>query len=642
MTLSRSLQWTGGILLAPVVLATLFIAVFGWNWLRGPLERMALEQTGRVLALRGDLTVTLGWPLPRLQAKAVAFANPPWAREKQMLTADAVDIAVDFPQLLRRQVAFPEVRLTRPVVFLEHGADGRKSWLLDRQQQDESARILIGRLALDGGTLGYDDLAHQTSIRSALSTEGLSPGDTGEPGVSFNAQGQYKGLALVALGRGGPVLAIRDESTPYAVKIDATLGRTGVRADGTVTSLLQFSAVDMQLALKGDSLAQLFPLLGLALPATPPYATQGRLVHQGTTWRYEKFAGRVGASDIAGSLQVDTGGPRPALSGDLVSQLLDLQDLGPVIGARPGQTARARVLPDLPFSTERWRSVDAQVSLRAKTLRRPKELPLEDLQVHLGLRDAVLTLDPLRFGVAGGQLNAVVTLDGRKDPIQAHAQVRARKILLAQLFPTVNLTQTSIGQINGEFDLAGSGNSVGRMLATSHGKVGLVVVGGEISKLLMEKIGLHLWEILALKVTGDRRIKVRCGVADFDVRQGVMQAEALIFDTEVTTIIGSGSIDLGQERLDLTLNPKTKNTSPLALRSPIYLRGSFGHPVAEVDKVRVATRALGAVALGLVNPLLTLIPLIDAGPGQDSDCKQLVNAARAVPRADPKDKDARP
>lgn len=642
MTLSRSLQWTGGILLAPVVLAALYIAVFGWNWLRAPLERMALEQTGRVLALRGDLTVTLGWPWPRLHAKAVAFANPPWAREAQMLTADAVDIAIDLPQLLRRQLVLPDVRLTRPVVFLEQGADGRKSWLLDRRQQDESARILIGRLGLDQGTLGYDDLAHQTRIRSTLSTVGTLPGDTGEPGVAFTAQGQYKGLALVARGRGGPVLAIRDESTPYAVQIDATLGRTGVRAEGTVTSLLQFSAVDVQLALKGDSLAQLFPLLGLAFPATPPYATEGHLRHQGSTWRYEKFAGRVGASDIAGSLQVDTGGPRPVLSGELVSQLLDLQDLGPVIGARPGQTERARVLPDLPFSTERWRSVDAQVTLRAKTLRRPKELPLEDLQVHLGLHDAVLTLDPLRFGVAGGQLNAVITLDGRTDPIQAHAQVRARKILLAQLFPTVNLTQTSIGQINGEFDLAGSGNSVGRMLATSHGKVGLVVVGGEISKLLMEKIGLHLWEILALQVTGDKRIKVRCGVADFDVHQGVMQADALIFDTEVTTITGTGSIDLGQERLDLTLNPKTKNTSPLALRSPIYLRGSFGQPVAEVDKARVATRALGAVALGLVNPLLALIPLIDAGPGQDSDCRQLVLAARAVPRAAPAKKDARP
>jgi uncharacterized protein involved in outer membrane biogenesis len=642
MALIRTLQWTGGILLAPIVLATAFIALFGWNWLRGPLERMAVETTGRVLALRGDLTVTLAWPRPHLHANAVTFANPPWARQAQMFTADAVDITVDLPQLLRRKLVFPEVRLARPVVFLEQGADGRKSWLLDRQQQDESARILIDRLKLDEGTLGYDDAAHHTSIRSALATRSPAPGDASAPGVSFNAQGQYQGLALVARGSGGPVLAIRDEGTPYPMKIDATIGRTGVRAEGTVTSLLQFSAVDVQLALKGDSLAQLFPLLGLAFPATPRYATEGRLMHQGSTWRYEKFAGRIGSSDIAGSLLVETGGPRPALTGELVSQVLDIQDLGPVIGARPGRAVQARVLPDLPFSTDRWRSVDAQVSLRAKTLRRPKELPLQDLQVHLGLRDAVLTLEPLRFGVAGGQLNTTITLDGRADPIHAHALVQVQKIRLAQLFPTIDLTHTSIGQVNGEFDLTGSGNSVGRMLATSHGKVGLVVMGGEISKLLMEKIGLHLWEILALKLTGDRRIKVRCGVVDFDVYQGVMKTDALIFDTEVTTIIGTGIIDLGRERLDLTFNPKTKNTSPLALRSPIYLRGSFAQPVAQVDALRVATRALGAVALGLVNPLLTVIPLIDAGPGQDRDCRSLVKAARALPRSHSKSKVARP
>jgi AsmA protein len=115
-----------------------------------------------------------------------------------------------------------------------------------------------------------------------------------------------------------------------------------------------------------------------------------------------------------------------------------------------------------------------------------------------------------------------------------------------------------------------------------------------------------------------------------------MHADALIFDTEVTTIIGTGSIDLGRETLDLTLNQKTKDTSPLALRSPIYVRGSFANPLVEVDRGRVAARALGAIALGMVNPLLTLIPLIDAGPGGDSDCAQLVRDARALPHSDHK------
>jgi AsmA protein len=632
-----------GVLFATVVLAAFLIAVFGWNWLRGPIERMTLRETGRVLRIGGDLDVRFGWPQPRIHARSVTFANPVWATEKQMVAADVVEIAVDLSQLMRKNLVLPEIRLERPVVFLEQGSDGRKNWLLDLHQQDEGARIQIGRLMLDHGLLGYDDVKQKTRIRAEISTSDMPPI---RAGIGFDAQGQYKGLPLRARGNGGPVLGLRDESTPYQLQTDLTVGRTNLKVDGTITSLLKVSSVNMRLALRGESLEQLFPLLGIAFPETRAYATEGQLVHSEQTWRYEKFSGRIGNSNIAGTLQVDTGGKRPAMKADLVSSLLDFADLAPLIGARPGRVqtnaptqksvaavTQVRVLPDLPFNADRWDSVDAEVTLQARTLRHAEELPLEGLIAHLSLRDSVLTLDPLNFGVAGGQLTAVISLDGRKDPIEATAQLRARKVLLAKLFPTVELNKNSVGQINGEFNLWGKGNSVRGMLASSNGKMGLVVRGGEISKLMMEKAGLHLWEILALKVTGDKLVKLRCGVADFDVKDGTMYAEALVFDTEVTTLVGTGSIDLGQEKLDLALNQKTKNTSPVALRSPIYVRGSFANPEVTVDKTRVAMRALGAIALGVANPLLALIPLIDAGPGSDSDCRQLVRDARALPRS---------
>ena len=638
MTHTRLLQWSAALIVAPVLLLVLYIAIFGWNWLRGPIERKTLEKTGRELVISGDLGIKFGWPLPRISAGMVTFANPAWAREKQMVAAEAIEITIDLPQLLRRNIVLHEVRLQRPRVYLEQGSDGRKNWLLDLNQQDEEMRIRVDRLTLDQGTLGYDDAADKTSIRSSLSTSthsGAQSGAAAASGVVFSAQGQYRGLPLKANGSGESVLAMRDESAPYALKVDATVGHTAVRAEGTVTSLLKFSAIDMRLDLRGESLDQLYPLLGIAFPTTPAYATKGRLLRSGNTWHYEKFSGRIGESDIAGTLQVDTGGKRPAMKATLLSNLLVFEDLGPIIGLQPGRVAQAAgqgaaktVLPDLPFKTDRWSSVDAEVTLKAKSIRRAKELPIENLDFHLSLRDSVLTLDPLNFGLAGGQLNAVINLDGRKNPVQAKARIKARKILMARMFPTVELNQTSVGEINGDFVLAGKGNSVGRMLATADGKVGLVVANGEISRLMMEKVGLHLWEILELSITGDRLIELHCGVANFSVKAGVMHADALILDTAITTIIGTGTIDLGQEQLDLTLNQKTKNTSPLALRSPIHVRGSFASPDIGVDKGVMAARGLGALALGLINPLLALIPLIDAGPGQDSDCGRLVREAR--------------
>ena len=624
--------------LALPLLAMLFIAIFGWNWARAPLQRMVLAQTGRVLVIAGDLTVEMGWPTLRVQAQRVSFANPPWAVQPQMLALPSADFDVDLPALWQQKLVFPVVRLAQPVVMLETSKDGRKTWLLDTDQSNEDRRVMIGLLSLDRGQLDYTDTRLQTQLHVEVDTPDAATGN-----LVFKASGRFKGLPLAAQGQGGPVLALRDEKTPYPLKVDATIGRTGVRAEGHVTGLLSLAAVDLQLALRGDSLAQLFPLLGVGLPETRDYVTAGHLVRSGKTWRYDTFTGRVGRSDVAGNLQVDLAGARPMLRGEVLSQVLDFDDLAPVIGGTPPTTptspaspaavpaaaAAKRVLPDIPFKTERWRAFDADVRLRAARILRAQELPLENLVAHVLMQDAVLTLQPLDFGIAGGHLKATIRLDGRPSEIVASAQVQARKILISKLFPTLVLTKTSVGQVNGEFDLTGRGPSVGRMLASADGQLRLVVEQGEISRLLMEKMGLHLLEILQLTLTGDKNVVLHCAVADFKLQRGVMTAQTLLLDTEVSTLVGSGNINLAQETLDLTLVPHTRNTSIVALRGPIHLRGSLAAPVATLDKPAIVARSAGALVLGLLNPLLALIPLVEAGPGLDSECARLLARGRA-------------
>ena len=633
-------------MLTLLVLTVLFFALFDWNWMRAPLERAALAQTGRILLIKGKLDVQLGWPWPRVLAREVTFANPPWATHTNLLSAEEVAFSIHLPQLWAKHLVVSDVHLVRPRVYLELGADGRKTWLLDPKQQDNNARVQIDRLTLDQGAIGYDDPAGKTSILAELSTLPSALGRTPGTGVSFSAQGRYKDLPLKAHGTGDSVLAIRDEVAPYGLEIDTTVGQTRIRAQGHVTNLLTLSAVDVQLTVSGHNLNQLYVLTGIAMPATKDYVMQGHLTRAANVLRYDHFSGRVGTSDLSGWIEVKTGGKRPRLTGNLVSAKLTLDDLGPVIGARPDHlqaaikavartgpaiaaTPRAkRIIPDLPFEFSHWDSVDADVDFSAKSIHQDAYMPLKALSTHLRLKDAVLTLDPLQFLVAGGQLNAVITLDGRQNPIAAKAKVQVKHLALAQLLSADKKGQAHTSQIDGAVELTGHGNSVGNMLANANGKVALVVTGGTISQMVMEKAGLHLWEMVRLTLTGDKQVKLRCAVANFSVKKGLMQTHTLEFDTEVTTLLGSGTIDLAQEKLDLTFTQKTKNTSPLALRSPIHLGGNFAKPSVTVDRGRVALRALGAVALGVVNPLLMLIPLIDAGPGKDSDCAQWLGAKK--------------
>ncbi len=653
-------------LLAPVALPLLgllllaaALALFGANWARGPLERLVQQQTGRALHIGGDLRLGLGWPRLRLQTGELRFANPAWATQPQLLEVDTADIQIDLPALLRGTLLLPVVRVGQPVVMLEQAADGRQSWLLDRAQSDASTAVQIGRLSLRQGQLGYDDPGRQTRLRLQLETAGdrreatasstlpaPKPGPTSGLGarsdVLFSASGTWRGLPLQASGRGASVLGLRDETAPYPLLVEARIGPTTLRADGRITGLSRLTAADLQLALRGGNLAELAPLLGLGqgLPATGAYATSGHLVHQGRVWHYQGFSGKVGRSDVAGDLLVDLGRTRPMVRGALTSRLLDLADLGPVIGLRAAApvaaaaaagadaaTGRRRVLPDLPLTTTRWRQFDVDLQLQARHVLRAQDLPLERGAAHLRLQDGLLTLDALDIGAAGGQISGSIVLDARPAELQASASLRARGLQLGQLFPAAERSRANVGRIHGMAELRGRGASVGRMLASADGELKLVAEPGRISRLLMEQMGLHLLEILQLSVTGDQPVVLGCAVADFRVQAGVMTARALALDTAVSSVVGSGQIDLARETLDLTLVPRSRNTSLVALRGPIHLHGPLAAPEVSLDTPGILARGAGALALGLVNPLLALLPLVETGKNPPSPCAKAAAAA---------------
>jgi uncharacterized protein involved in outer membrane biogenesis len=629
---NRWVIWLGGILLVLVGLILVLVNISNWNWFRAPLSHYVANKTGRELVIGGDLIVHLGWRDSRISTRNLTFSNPAWAHTPHMVSVKNVTLELNMPSLLRRSIQLDQVHLDSADISLEKSLDGRKNWLLDKNQKDEKSRIQIHALAINQGRLMYKDPALKTDLQAELST--TNNPDNPSYTLIYQAHGQYLGERLRARGNGGSLLSLRDENAPYPLRVNLTIGPTSLSADGHITNLLKFSALDLRIDLRGGSLSQLYPILGIVLPDTPPYQTRGRLLREAKTWRYEKFSGHIGKSDIAGTLEVNVHTHRPMLTGSLHSNKLNFADLGPLVGAKKGNVAvvqsvgQGRVLPTTPFRTERWDKMDADITLTVASIVRNEALPINNLSTHLRLNNALLTLDPLKFGVAGGTLAGLVKLDGRTSKIEVSTDVKARKIRIAELFPTLDKTRTSIGLVNGDIDLKGTGNTIASMLGSADGRLALVVNQGEISKLMMEAVGLHLLEMLQLKIAGDKNVKINCGVADFGVKNGVMTPNMLMLDTDVTRINASGMIDLGDEKLDLIIVQKSKKLSLVALRPPIHIRGNLATPNISLDKSKLATRGLGAIALGLVNPLLALLPLIEPGKDKDADCGRLIRETK--------------
>ena len=617
----RALKWVGGVVGVLLVVLILFVA-FGLNALRVPIERKVSELTGRELRI-GRLETVWSWVHPRFRAEKVSFANPDWATENFMLRADAVEASVELLPLFAGQVVVPEVHLVRPELNLEIAGDERKNWILERDQKpkrNRPSRFHIRSLTLDEGRLKYDDAIRDISVEAQLSADGK--------GVTAFAQGIYRSVGAALAARGGPVLSIKDSSTPYPLHLVGNFGDTQVELDGTITNLVQLTSVDLAVELSGKTLAGLYEVIGIALPETAAYHTQGRLLRTDHLVRYEGFAAKVGESDLAGTLQFDTdqGRARPFMHGEVTAKLLNFADLGQLVGT--DQPRKNGVLPDMPFDSQRWDSIDADVAIKAGTIKRPRALPIENLATRIRMNDKVLTLDPLQFGIAGGQLAGSATLDGRKQPIQAKLDMRVKDLSLPKLFPTVDKGQTSVGDINGLIELAGSGDSVAQMLGGANGKLGVFMDGGRVSKFLMELAALDLWGVAKTKLQGDKPVDIRCAIGDFAVKDGVMHTNALVFDTGVVNVQGGGQINLKNEGMDLTLKAQPKDSSIASLNTPLYIRGTFGQPQVSPDIGKLAGKGLGALVMGAINPLLAVLPLLKEGKDKDSPCQQLIAQAK--------------
>jgi uncharacterized protein involved in outer membrane biogenesis len=629
----RGQRWLA-VLVFLVALILLVIALWDWNWFKGPVERAVQAKTGREFHIDGNLDVDLGRTLT-VRADRLTFANAEWSKTPRMASADRAEIDLRAWPLLRGQVRIPEIRLTRPDLLLETapGKDQPGNW--DFLGPSDGDPPVLQRLLVDDGRLKFLDAAGKTDILVSLNSGKPRSADSAPP-LLVSGKGRWQGNPFTLDGNTESPLELTNSDHPFRIHLDGRAGATRAIASGTLTNPFALRTFDLDFALSGQDMEDLYPLIGLAIPSTPPYRLKGRLKRNNDTWRYENFTGVAGDSDLGGTAQIETGRDRPFLKADLVSKRLDFDDLAGFIGAPPktgaGETAnaeqkaeaaalaaKARILPDTPYNLTKLRAMDADVKWKAQRINAPS-LPLDDMDAHLKLDDGLLRLDPLNFGVAGGDIRSTIRMDARKPTIATQLKASIRKVQLGGLFPDAKLAEQASGGISGEIDLTGNGNSIAAMLGSSDGNVAIGMGRGHIGNLIMELAGLDVAESLKFLFTGDRQIPLRCAWGDFGVQRGLMTSQQLAFDTTDTLLLGEGTIDLKQEQLDLLLRPRPKDISILALRSPLRIGGTFKDPSFRPDFKALGIRGAIAVALGTITPPAALLATIETGPGEDSNC----------------------
>jgi hypothetical protein len=638
--MKRALIWLAALLLGLPALALLgVVLLFDSDALRPRLEQAASQALGREVAITGGLSWQPGLTLG-LGAERVAVQGADGA---PAFTLERARLRVALPPLLSGRVAVSGVELEGGVLRLDPAAwprpeprpapgpapaapRGEPAFALDLRD----VTLRGWRLSLMGETLALPELR-------ATST------GPGQP-FALTARGEWRGLAValtgaasgphssrieavlgrarlaVAMepGRIGLNLAAEDLSAfseiagrPLeglgAVQAEANLtwGEGGVRLGGAALRAApaggslavtgtEGGAFDVALSL--PALAPLAPLAGRPLPALTGIEARGRVTMEGLTrLSLSGLALRSSAGDLAGDLALALGA-RPALTGTLRSERLDLAALRPpstpaavpavAPSPAPPPAGPARVIPDAPLDLSGLRGFDADLAFR---LARVEDAPrvLTDAEGRFVNAAGQARLEPFAVTLPGGRLTLRAAADATRPRPVVQVAGGGQGLDLAAFLGGIGAEAPSSGRADLGFDLRGQGRGTREVAASLTGFLGLAVIDGALGGNLARGLS-QLSPNLA------QGVPMACLALRGEAESGEMRFTTFYIEGAAGRLAGEGALRLTDESLAMRLVVDLR-LGGVRLRAPVPVTGTLAQP--RLEGAALLQGALGGASL---------------------------------------------
>ena len=412
-----------------------------------------------------------------------------------------------------------------------------------------------------------------------------------------------------------------------ALSLREAMGRAGrdglsVAFDGEISDVLALRSINIRLKASGKELAAIGPLVGADLPKIGPFDVRGRLIGSAKLLLLKEFSAIVDKSDFKGLAKVAFR-KRPKITVRLESSVLDFtpfmrmaekdkQELG------KEDKRERRLFPEDPLPFDALKRVDADIAVKARNIH-VRDAQLEFGHLALTLEDSNLSIDKLEATYKQTKISGNLHLDSGSPP-----QVTTK--FLVQNFDLGNLLKEAgvSDQFRAIVDIAAHGKSRGdsvqSLMANLNGSIGAVMGKGFLTKYL---------DLISVDLTKKARLfwgrhkkgdQIKCAVVQFDIKKGIADSRAFVFNTQIGLLTGEGKINLGTERVDFLLVPKPKNIGLLELSTKLRVSGT--RLDAKVRPDHLALLEKGALALSslVIGPIGLLAPFVRLGAHKKHPC----------------------
>jgi len=626
-----------------LVLAWTILFVTKGRFLKPTFEKIASSQTHRNVKVAGDFQLYFAPFNVKFLAEGLTISNPEWAGRGNFFSARKIDTRISTWSLFTHKYRFNWVGLENGRVDLQWDKAGeRNTWTFDdnKKKGDPFELPAIRRALVQGTLVRYVDPRMQ--IEAAIRIHTVEATDTKfASAVRFDGNGTARGTRFTLNGALlSPNATLAGGANQLRLHVEGV--RTAIDVSGTLPGATEIEGADLHIDARGQNLADVFAVAGIAVPDTRNYRLRSAMTKRGDEWRFTGMRGRFGASDLSGKFTVALKEPRLLLTADLSTRLLDIVDAGPFIGYSPQASAAGavvtqaagtpRILPDAPLRVEALKNFDAKVDWTVRTVRADK-LPVSNITLGLDLDNRLLKLSPLNFSLARGTVNSDITINARRDPVFTDYDIRLSPTPMGVLLAGFGVEESgTTGTLKARVQMTGSGNSVRDSLANSNGRIAVILPKGsfwtrniQLSEL---DIGTFIQKMFEKKLK--EPVQINCGLIGFSVRNGIAAADPILIDTDKNVMLGRGGFSFKNERLDMAFRADSKKFSLFAGQSPVGIGGYFARPSIDVISPELLGRAGAGLGLGIVaSPFAAVIAFVDVGDAKAADCGPVLAGASA-------------
>ncbi len=569
----------GALVIIPVVGAGILLATFDADKYRVEIAQLLSDQLGRKVSLNGPMHLSFAGGLA-LEVNDAAVANPEWASRPEMAKVGKLALALKLGPLLQKELAIDSVVLNDADVQLETNAAGAKNW----------------EFALMG--------SHAKS--SQAPTDAAEDKAVAKDDAKSDNQAQPIKLNINKVTLKNVRFAMRDTAKGKATVVMIS----GMTLEGAGKTVLKLNGVFNQepfsVALNGaqwqDLLANKeWPFKTEASFAGNDLSAQGVLRQLGTVIDLSAFnlKTKIG-STVDGKLNINVLG-KPRVTGDIHIDIVKPPAGGStggasasaaVTGAPESVPAGKRMFSDAKIDFSALKAANADIKIVIDKIE-GGGADITNLSTSLRLSGGNLDLNPINFQLAGNPVSGHVGLNAGQDPAALQLALKGQQMDLNPLLQAAGSLGVSLGKSDLDVDLSSRGDSAHGFASNLAGKMVVQTGKGTIPLQGFKLLSGNLLRALLPGAEAANDLSLTCGTFRFLAERGVLNSNGMLIESNLTTVVGAGSVDLGQENINLNFKPQPKDGALGRLAPSVRVAGALAAPSVMIDAASAATNIAG-------------------------------------------------